>query len=150
MAHFGSWTTPITSELVVRAAAGLGGVSVRGHTVIWAEQRPEEGGRTQLVRLTDDGPAVDLLPATIELGVGAVTKVIRDAIEPGDLIVMTSHGAGGLRRWLLGSVADKLLRSGVAPVMLVPVELPVHPVCIWTSHCRDHSEARSSRRCSIP
>jgi nucleotide-binding universal stress UspA family protein len=61
------------------------------------------------------------IPATFELTVGAVTKVIRDAVEPGDFVVMTSHGAGGLRRWLLGSVAEKLIHSGVAPVMLVPV-----------------------------
>ncbi|MET0900214.1 MAG: S9 family peptidase [Mycobacterium sp.] len=63
MADFGSWPTPITSELVVRAAAGLGGVSVHGGTVIWAEARPEEGGRTQLVQRTGEGPPVDLLPA---------------------------------------------------------------------------------------
>ena len=62
-ATYGSWPTPITSELVVRAAAGLGGVSLHGDTVIWSEQRPEEGGRTQLVRRTSDGPSVDLLPA---------------------------------------------------------------------------------------
>lgn len=63
MATFGSWPTPITSELVVRAAAGLGGVSLRGDTVIWSEQRPEEGGRTQLVQRTRDAAPVDLLPA---------------------------------------------------------------------------------------
>ncbi len=63
MAPFGSWPTPITSELVVRSAAGLGGVSLDGDTVTWSELRPEEGGRTQLVQRTGDGPAVDLLPA---------------------------------------------------------------------------------------
>ena len=62
MAPYGSWPTPITSELVVRAAAGLGGVAVDGDTVTWSEQRPEEGGRTQLVQRVGDGPAVDLLP----------------------------------------------------------------------------------------
>ncbi|QUR65755.1 S9 family peptidase [Mycobacterium spongiae] len=62
MATYGSWPTPITSELVVRAAAGLGGVSLHGDTVIWSELRPEEGGRTQLVRRTGDEPPVDLLP----------------------------------------------------------------------------------------
>lgn len=65
MATFGSWPTPITSELVVRAAAGLGGVSLHGDTVTWAEQRPEEGGRTQLVQRTGEGPAVDVLPAGV-------------------------------------------------------------------------------------
>ncbi len=63
MAPYGSWSTPVTSELIVRAAAGLGGVSLHGATVTWSEQRPEEGGRTQLVQRVGDGPAVDLLPA---------------------------------------------------------------------------------------
>jgi nucleotide-binding universal stress UspA family protein len=36
-----------------------------------------------------------------------------------DLIVVTTHGAGGFRRWWLGSVADALLRQGEAPVLLV-------------------------------
>jgi dipeptidyl aminopeptidase/acylaminoacyl peptidase len=54
---YGSWPTPITSELVVRASVGLGGVAVDGDSVWWSEQRPEEGGRTVLVR---DG--VDVLP----------------------------------------------------------------------------------------
>ncbi|MFV8049025.1 prolyl oligopeptidase family serine peptidase [Mycobacterium sp. 48b] len=66
MATYGSWPTPITSELVVRAAAGLGGVSMHGDTVIWSELRPEEGGRTQLVRRTGGGPPVDLLPAVAD------------------------------------------------------------------------------------
>jgi nucleotide-binding universal stress UspA family protein len=41
-------------------------------------------------------------------------------IEPGDLLTLTSHGRGGVRRWLLGSVAEKLVREAKAPVMLVP------------------------------
>jgi dipeptidyl aminopeptidase/acylaminoacyl peptidase len=51
---FGSWPTPITSELVVRAAASLGGAIVDGDDVWWSELRPEEGGRTVLVRNGDD------------------------------------------------------------------------------------------------
>ncbi len=62
MAPYGSWPTPVTSELVVRAAAGLGGVSLDGDTVTWSEARPEESGRIQLVQRTGNGPAVDLLP----------------------------------------------------------------------------------------
>jgi dipeptidyl aminopeptidase/acylaminoacyl peptidase len=60
---YGSWPTPITSELVVRAAARLGEVAVDGTDVWWAEARPSEGGRTVLVRRTADGTTTDLLPA---------------------------------------------------------------------------------------
>lgn len=35
-----------------------------------------------------------------------------------DLIAMATHGYGGLKRTLLGSVADKLLRSSSLPVLL--------------------------------
>jgi dipeptidyl aminopeptidase/acylaminoacyl peptidase len=62
MEPYGSWTTPITSALVVRAAAGLNGVAVDGDTVTWAEARPEEAGRTQVVQRRPDGTTVERLP----------------------------------------------------------------------------------------
>jgi nucleotide-binding universal stress UspA family protein len=36
-----------------------------------------------------------------------------------DLVVMTTHGRSGVRRWLLGSVADRLVRAVNVPVLLV-------------------------------
>jgi dipeptidyl aminopeptidase/acylaminoacyl peptidase len=60
---YGSWPTPVTSELVVRAAARLGEVVVDGTDLWWAEARPGEGGRTVLVRRSADGTTTDLLPA---------------------------------------------------------------------------------------
>jgi nucleotide-binding universal stress UspA family protein len=39
--------------------------------------------------------------------------------EPIDLIVMATHGRSGLRRWVYGSVADKVLRGADVPVLLV-------------------------------
>ena len=59
---YGSWPTPITSELVVADTVRLGGVHVDGADVLWAEGRPAEGGRTQLVRRSPDGTTTDLLP----------------------------------------------------------------------------------------
>jgi nucleotide-binding universal stress UspA family protein len=38
-----------------------------------------------------------------------------------DLIVMATHGRGGLDRLMLGSVADHVVRSSHRPVLLVPV-----------------------------
>ena len=45
---------------------------------------------------------------------------IANAAQPDDLIIITSHGRGGVMRWLLGSVAEKLVREAPAPVLLVP------------------------------
>jgi dipeptidyl aminopeptidase/acylaminoacyl peptidase len=59
----GSWPTPITSELVVRAAARLGEVVVDGDDVYWSESRPTEGGRSVIVRRSADGTLTDVLPA---------------------------------------------------------------------------------------
>ncbi len=36
-----------------------------------------------------------------------------------DLIAMTTHGYSGLTRWLIGSVADRVVRSAERPVLLV-------------------------------
>lgn len=37
------------------------------------------------------------------------------------MIVMSSHGRSGITRWLLGSVAEKVVRSSQIPVVIVPV-----------------------------
>jgi nucleotide-binding universal stress UspA family protein len=36
-----------------------------------------------------------------------------------DLIVMATHGYSGVRRWALGSVADKVLHATKKPLLLV-------------------------------
>jgi dipeptidyl aminopeptidase/acylaminoacyl peptidase len=59
----GSWPTPVTSELVVRAAARLGEVVVDRDDVWWSESRPTEGGRSVIVRRSADGTVSDVLPA---------------------------------------------------------------------------------------
>ncbi len=41
-----------------------------------------------------------------------------------DLILMTTHGRSGVRRWVLGSVADKVLRSAAQPVLLIRAGMP--------------------------
>lgn len=38
-----------------------------------------------------------------------------------DLVVMTTHGRGGIRRAWLGSVADQLIRTSEVPILLVRV-----------------------------
>jgi nucleotide-binding universal stress UspA family protein len=36
-----------------------------------------------------------------------------------DLIIMATHGRSGVTRWIMGSVADKLLRTASVPVLMV-------------------------------
>jgi nucleotide-binding universal stress UspA family protein len=51
---------------------------------------------------------------------GPAAATIIDATGPGDLVVLSSHGHSGVRRWLLGSVAEKLIRLGAVPTVVVP------------------------------
>ena len=60
---FGSWPSPITAAKLVEGAAGIGEIRVDGGDTWWAEQRPDEGGRYQLVRQTVGGTCHDLFPA---------------------------------------------------------------------------------------
>lgn len=72
--------------------------------------------------LTPTANALDAAGITtrIEILQGAAFAAIANYAKPGDLIVMTSHGRTGFRRWLLGSVAEKLVRSAPVPVCVVP------------------------------
>jgi nucleotide-binding universal stress UspA family protein len=39
---------------------------------------------------------------------------------PADLLVMGTHGTSGFKRFILGSVTEKVLRQAIAPVLTVP------------------------------
>ena len=62
--------------------------------------------------------AADGFEVTIETRRGPVTREIVKCSQPGDIIVMTSHGRGGISRWLLGSVAEDVVRHSDVPVFL--------------------------------
>lgn len=53
---------------------------------------------------------------------GAPGLAIPNAVQPGDLIVMTTHGRTGPARWVLGSVAEAVVRRSSVPVLLMRVE----------------------------
>jgi len=49
-APYGSWKSPITSDLIVGQSVGLSEIRLDGHDVYWLESRPEEAGRNVVVR----------------------------------------------------------------------------------------------------
>ena len=55
------------------------------------------------------------------IGQGAITEtILRIASESqADAIVMSTHGRSGIKRWLLGSVADRVTTYADIPVLLV-------------------------------
>ena len=52
-------------------------------------------------------------------GAAALSLLAYEQAEHINLLVMCSHGRSGIARFALGSVADRLLRHGGAPVLLV-------------------------------
>lgn len=57
---------------------------------------------------------------------GTIPEAIRHAASswPADLIVIGSHGRSGVKRLLLGSVAEQVLRLACCPVLLVRAPPP--------------------------
>src|SRR5215469_10764268 len=60
---FGAWQSPITAAQVAGGRIRLTFPTVIGETIWWQEDRPEEGGRTTIVRSDADGAVTTLLAA---------------------------------------------------------------------------------------
>lgn len=60
----------------------------------------------KVTAVTQDGPVPD-----------TILSVAEDTHA--DLIAMSTHGRTGIRRWLLGSVADRVVHLAHIPVMLI-------------------------------
>jgi len=62
-----------------------------------------------------------------EAGEAAATVVDQALATRADLLVMGTHGRSGFDRFLLGSVAEKVLRKAPCPVLTVPPHAPATP-----------------------
>jgi nucleotide-binding universal stress UspA family protein len=81
-----------------------------------AEENSDSYLRTVADHLKEQG-----LDVAISTSIGAVADCIVEYAEANevDLIAMCTHGRTGLARWALGSVADRVLRAGSTPILLV-------------------------------
>lgn len=62
VAPYGSWKSPITSDLIVKGSIGVGQPALDAGDIYWIEMRPSEGGRCVIVRRTPDGQTTDVTP----------------------------------------------------------------------------------------
>jgi len=60
---YGSWLSPVTSDLIVAESIGLSDVQIDGKAICWIEARPREKGRNVLVRHQAGAPPLELTPA---------------------------------------------------------------------------------------
>jgi len=64
------------------------------------------------------------VPVSVEVveAVGVAGTIIDAANDHGcRLIVMASRGRSGVQRWMLGSVAERVVRASDVPVLIVPI-----------------------------
>ncbi|MDH3704910.1 MAG: prolyl oligopeptidase family serine peptidase, partial [Acidimicrobiia bacterium] len=60
---YGAWPSPITARSLVEGAVGIAEVVPDGDDLWWAEARPDEGGRTVLMRRDAEGAVSEVTPS---------------------------------------------------------------------------------------
>ena len=62
IAPYGSWKSPITSDLIVEGSVGLSQPLFEGDDIYWVEMRPKEAGRNVIVKRSPTSASVDVNP----------------------------------------------------------------------------------------
>ncbi len=112
----------VTLLTVVQLTFGVAGAKLEAMPEFAAERRAALTGEAMVYLqkiqkdLTDQG--VVAKPVALE---GDIASEIINYAEKNDfdLIAMATHGRSGIRRFVLGSVAEKVIRSAGKPVLLI-------------------------------
>ena len=93
------------------------------------QQAAEEEAQAQVdelvTRLRTEGVRVR---REVMFGTASAHLLDLEARIAADLVVMATHGRSGLTRFALGSIADRMVREGTVPVLVVrPLDQPVEP-----------------------
>jgi dipeptidyl aminopeptidase/acylaminoacyl peptidase len=108
IAPYGSWKSPITTELITAKTIGLATVYPDGEDIYWLESRPLEGGRNVVMRRAAGGDIAECTPPGFnvrtrvhEYGGGAFT--VTDG-----LMVFSNFKDGHLYRQVVGGEPELL------------------------------------------
>jgi nucleotide-binding universal stress UspA family protein len=102
---------PITQPWIVEGA----GMDFGELRQAWSSDA-EQALKNLVAQLKIEGRVIP----SVLMGSPAVEILHYAADHGADLIVVGSHGHGAVRRFLLGSVADRVFKSSACPVMVVP------------------------------
>ena len=131
---FGNAALPVAVALARRSDAALHLVQVRDPFTIAATgpfgaaslDAAEPRRRAELERIAAHLAREESLRVTAHFLDGPVVDTLQRYLEGSrhDLVVLMSHGRGGLSRAWLGSVADGLIRHASVPLLLLHQETP--------------------------
>lgn len=94
-------------------------------TAEWTDPQAHQSDSERIRRRVEDlltaaGEPADRADVLVDLGQPVPRILERAAGLPADLIVLGTHGLGGLEHLMLGSVAEKVLRRAPCDVLVVP------------------------------
>ncbi len=96
--------------------------ALSGYGLLWPERPQDEAqrdARAAMLRLREHAPKGVRTRFQLLDGNAAESIVEAAADNKCDLIVMSSHGYSGMTRWVLGSVAEKVLHAAPCPVLVL-------------------------------
>lgn len=130
----GEYALPTAADLAHRSGAQLLLVRAARHdadeAAAYLDHLSADAFGLPAAPVASDWPAASHLPPCLRLVVpGDPAEAILAAAHDhaADLVVMTTHGRGGLRHLLLGSVAEKIIAASPIPVWVVRASHPSLP-----------------------
>jgi dipeptidyl aminopeptidase/acylaminoacyl peptidase len=153
-APYGSWKSPITSDLIVKESIGLSQVKLDGNDIYWIEMRPSEGGRQVIVRHPSDGKSVDVTPREFN----ARTRVHEygggDYAVHGGVVCFSNFADQQLYRQAPNSIPESITKDGGPDVrapgaLLRYADAVVDPkrsclICVHEDHREKDREATNA------
>jgi nucleotide-binding universal stress UspA family protein len=90
-------------------------------TPLIVDEKQKEAAEKYLVNLGEELKKRGLrVAATVRTGQQVAVEIIDFAKEAGvDLIIMCTHGRSGISRWVMGSVAFKVVTRAETPILLI-------------------------------
>ena len=145
VAAFGSWKSPITSDLIVSKTIGVGDIAIDRQNIYWLEKRPQEKGRSLIVGHFSDGSTQDITPEPFsvrskihEYGGGAYT--IKE-----NTIYFSNYTDGRIYRQVIGTEPEPLTEKAEKRYADIVIDRDRNrSICVCEDHSLEDGEPQNS------